>query len=101
MPLQLDSTVQYLLGYDSKTKTWWRADVSGYTTIDSAYNTYTNQGLPPGPISNPGTDSIEAVVNADPNATKYYFFLVGNDNKMHYAVTNSEHEKNIQKYLDR
>lgn len=101
MPLQLDSTVQYLLGYDTKTKTWWREDVAGFTDTDSPYNTYVHPGLPLGPISNPGTDSIEAVVNADPNATKYFFFLVGNDNKMHYAVTSAEHQKNIEKYLNR
>ncbi len=99
MPLQVDATIQYLLGYQPGEKSWWKRHLSlADLKIDSPYNTYINTGLPPGPISNPGIDAIEAVVNADPK-TPYLFYITGNDNKMHYAKTGEEHAKNVQKFL--
>lgn len=98
-PLQADATVQYALGYQVKEKRWWKR----YTDLDdlkieSPYNTYKNPGLPPGPICSPGVSSIEAVVNAD-DETPYFFYLHDKEGNVHYAKTNEEHEKNIQKYL--
>ncbi len=100
MPLQVDATVQYALGYQPAEKTWWKK----YLTLDdlkinNPYNTYVNEGLPPGPICNPGLDAIDAVLNADPS-TPYLFYITGNDNKMHYAKTAEEHQKNIDKYIN-
>jgi UPF0755 protein len=99
MPLQVDATVQYALGYQPNEKSWWKK----YLTLDdlkfdSPYNTYTHPGLPPGPICSPGLDAINAAANADPS-TPYLFYITGNDNKMHYAKTSEEHERNIQKYI--
>jgi UPF0755 protein len=100
MPLQVDATVQYVLGYQPAEKTWWKRHLSLQDLkVDSAYNTYINAGLPPGPICNPGIDAIEAVVNAD-TSTPYLFYITGNDNKMHYASTSAEHQRNIEKYLN-
>lgn len=57
MPLQLDSTVNYALGRN-------RARVSqAQTHTNSPYNTYLHQGLPPGPIANPGLDAIDAALH--------------------------------------
>ncbi|MFR6111832.1 MAG: endolytic transglycosylase MltG [Dialister invisus] len=60
MPLQIDATVQYALGRQKEELTI--AD----TKIDSPYNTYERQGLPPGPISSPGMDAVRAVLDAAP-----------------------------------
>jgi len=65
--------------------------------IDSLYNTYTNIGLPPGPISNPGLESITAAIY--PAATDYLFYLHDKTGAVHYAKTSEEHNANIQKYL--
>lgn len=100
-PLDLDATVQYALGYDPIKKTWWkRALLSSDTKITSPYNTYRFAGLPPGPICNPGLDSINAILQADPN-TPYWFYISSRDGTtMHYARTAEEHQRNIELYLD-
>ena len=64
---------------------------------DSPYNTYTNKGLPPTPISNPGLSSIEAAVN--PTKTNYLFYLSDKKGIMHYAIDHDGHVENKAKYL--
>ncbi len=67
MPLQVDSTVNYITGKSD-------AGVAiKDTKIDSPYNTYKYKGLPAGPISNPGIDSITAAVY--PTKTEYLYYL--------------------------
>lgn len=68
MALQMCSTVQYILGEPKAVLTV--AD----TKIQSPYNTYINQGLPPGPICSPGLASIEAALN--PADTDYLYFVL-------------------------
>jgi UPF0755 protein len=92
MPLQVDASLGYLTGKTSEELT--DSDLK----IDSPYNTYINKGLPPGPISNPGLESIVAALN--PVDSKYLYFLTGNDGVMHYAKTFDEHKKNKAKYLN-
>ena len=97
--LQIDATVQYALGYQSEEKTWWKKNLTQEDLdIDSPYNTYKNEGLPPGPIANPGLASIEAVINADAN-TSYLYYISDKNGNMHYARTLEEHQANIDKYL--
>lgn len=98
IPLQIDATVQYAMGYNSQSKTWWPVPLSEDLKIRSPYNTYLNTGLPPGPISNPGFASLEAVVNANEN-TPYLFYIHDKNGKVHYARNSEEHERNVQKYL--
>lgn len=98
-PLQVDATVQYVLGYQSKERTWWKQNLTNQDLkIDSPYNTYINRGLPPGPISNPGLSSILAVIEADIN-TPYWYYLSDKTGKLHFATTLEEHQQNIEKYL--
>ncbi len=67
--------------------------------IDSPYNTRKNKGLPPGPISNPGIESIMAAYY--PVETEYWFYLTTPDTgEVIYAVTNEEHNINRDKYLN-
>ena len=59
------------------------------------YNTYLFEGLPPGPICNPGLDAINAALN--PNDTDYMFFLTDKDGNYYWAETYEEHLINIDK----
>lgn len=92
MPLQIDA----VFGYIKETETF--SPKHSDLTIDSPYNTYTNKGLPPGPISNPGFDSILAA--ATPIDSSYLYYLTGRDGVMRYAKTFADHVTNRRKYLD-
>lgn len=65
--------------------------------IDSPYNTYTNVGFPPTPITNPGLESIYAAAN--PFYSDYLFYLSDTQGNMYYAKTFEEHIENRQ-FLD-
>ncbi len=67
-------------------------------TIDSPYNTYTNFGLPPGPIGMPDISAIEAVLN--PAEHKYYYMCASVENigQHEFAKTLSQHNVNARKY---
>ncbi len=65
--------------------------------IVDAYNTYEGVGLPPGAIGNPGTDAIDAVLEAYETETKYYYFYANvNTGITYYAATLEEHNANIE-----
>ncbi|MBU6310374.1 endolytic transglycosylase MltG [Patescibacteria group bacterium] len=90
MPLQVDAVFGYIRGIDTYSPSF--ADLE----IDSPYNTYKNAGLPPGPINNPGIDTIRAALEPEPSP--YLYYLTGADGTMHYARTFTEHVAN-RKYL--
>lgn len=92
MPLQVDAVFGHIFGRDTYSPSY--ADLA----VDSPYNTYTHKGLPPGPISNPGLDSLEAALH--PEQTEYLYYLTGKDGLMHYAATHTGHQANRKKYLD-
>ena len=92
MPLQVDAVFPYIMGKNTFELT--REDLQ----FDSPYNTYKYKGLPPGPINNPGLDSILAA--ATPAKTKYVYFLSDKDGNFHYAVSYAQHLANKKKYLD-
>src|SRR5690606_11850357 len=92
MALQSDATVNYLTGKgETRSK---GSDLE----IDSPYNTYKYRGLPPGPICNPGFDSISAAIN--PKANDYLYFITDNTGRAVFAETFDQHKANIAKYLD-
>lgn len=66
--LGIDATVRFV------TRNWTRPILKSELELASPYNTYTNFGLPPGPIGNPGKESIEAAVR--PASTDYRFYVV-------------------------
>ena len=63
----------------------------------SRYDTYDNEGLPPGPICNPGMEAIKAALK--PYDTSYYFFCHDKYGNAYYASTIYEHEANLE-YID-
>ncbi|MFI5260763.1 MAG: endolytic transglycosylase MltG [Candidatus Paceibacteria bacterium] len=91
MPLQVDAVFGYI--FDRATYSPSFADLK----VASPYNTYLHTGLPPGPIDNPGLDSLEAAAN--PTKTSYLYYLTGKDGFMHYATTYAGHQANQKKYL--
>lgn len=91
MPLQVDAVFGYIFNRDTYSPSF--EDLK----VNSPYNTYTHKGLPPGPISNPGLESIQAAIN--PAKTNYLYYLTGSDDLMHYATTYSGHVANQNKYL--
>ncbi|MDD4135441.1 MAG: endolytic transglycosylase MltG [Candidatus Shapirobacteria bacterium] len=97
MALQVDASVQYARDSKNKPIDYWQPINSSDISIISSYNTYKNPGLPPGPICNPGYDSIYAAFH--PTESNYLYYITGNDNQMHYAITLEEHDSNIDKYL--
>ncbi|GIW63011.1 MAG: aminodeoxychorismate lyase [Patescibacteria group bacterium] len=98
-PLQVDATVQYVLGYSDDEKTYWKKNLTKKDLeVDSPYNTYKYKGLPPAPICNPGLDSIKSVALADVN-TPYWYYLADKTGKTHFSKTLQEHNEKINKYL--
>ncbi len=100
IPLEADPTVQYALANDPASVAkhgYWKQELTTQDLdVDSPYNTYRNVGLPPGPIANPGLDSILAVIR--PEQTNYLYFVAKPDGSHAFAETLEEHLQNIQKY---
>lgn len=93
MPLGLDASLQYIYGTSSN---WWPRVLSSNKEANSPYNTYTNLGLPPEPISNPSDQSIMAALN--PTKTKCLYYLHDKNRKIHCSQTYEEHKQLIKKY---
>lgn len=100
MPLQSDPTAIYALtkgeikddGMGPLGRRLLRKDLE----IDSPYNTYKYPGLPPGPICNPGRESIAAVLN--PETHNYVYFVADGTGGHVFAETLAEHESNVAKW---
>jgi UPF0755 protein len=89
MPLQADPTVAYALG-KGPSRLFFR-DLK----VDSPYNTYMYHGLPPGPINNPGRQSLEAALS--PAQTPYLFFVAQGDGTHAFTTTLNDHLSAKQK----
>lgn len=86
MPLQSDITVLYAMQEHKEHVLYTDLE------IDSPFNTYLNQGLTPGPISNASTASIQAAIS--PSDTEYYYFFADQETaEVYYAKTYEEHLK--------
>lgn len=86
MPLQIDATLLYAL------KTRRRLTFKDYA-LPSAYNTYTNKGLPPGPICSPGASSVFAA--AHPAKHKFLYYVAMPNGRHLFAETFEQHKRNI------
>lgn len=94
--LNIDATIIYALDGNidpetGKTKPLTSADLK----MEHPYNTYTVKGMIPGPISNPGRNSLNAAL--DPNETNYYFYVFNPNTGVHLFAKNAkEHDKNVE-----
>lgn len=88
-PLESCATIQYALGERKERLTFKDLE------IKSDYNTYANNGLPPGPIASPGIKSIEAAVN--PSDVDYKYFVSNGDGSHTFSITYDEHLKAIER----
>ena len=89
--LNIDATLMYVLGHKNALTT---EDLN----YDSPYNTNINRGLIPGPITNPGMNSINAALN--PDNTKYHYYVLdtkAEERQHHFSETYDEHVKFINK----
>ncbi len=82
--LNIDATIQYALGERKANLTYEDLE------IDSPYNTYKYSGLPVGPISNPGLNSLKAAIW--PESTDYYYYALGNDGVHHFSENAQQHQ---------
>ncbi len=87
--LQSDTTYTYIDNVITPNKD----DADDYTAVTQAYDTYSCEGLPAGPICSPGLIAINAALY--PAESDYYYFLASEDGAFFYAQTNEEHEQNI------
>ena len=85
MKLQADPTIQYIIPGPPKTLS--NRDLR----IKSDYNTYQNYGLPPGPINNPGIESIKAALY--PEDTNFLFFVAQGDGSHAFTTNEKDHEE--------
>ena len=93
IPLQSDPTVIYgLPAFDGNLH---KKDLSS----PSPYNTYRVQGLPPGPIANPGIQAIRATLY--PSDSRSLYFVSRNDGTHQFSATLIEHNKAVEKYQKR
>jgi UPF0755 protein len=93
MVLATDPTVIYAALLNNRYRgTIYRSDLQ----YDSPYNTYRNQGLPPGPICNPGLASLQAALH--PASTDYLFFVSDNRAHHNFSRTEAEHARNVAAY---
>lgn len=96
MLLQADPTVQYAVGQPGN---WWKNPLTlADLQYDSPYNTYVYSGLPPGPISSVGVNTLQAVAN--PTPSEYFFFVADCNAEVAgthlFSVTYEEHLVKVQ-----
>lgn len=92
MPLQVDAVFPYIMG-----KNTYQVSLEDLK-IDDPYNTYKNKGLPPGPITNPGLNSIIAAL--EPIESDYFYYLSDRQGNLYYAVDFEGHKRNRVLYLN-
>ncbi len=93
MKLECDPTILYALRLQGPRAGRLRTKDLKY---DSPYNTYLYAGLPPGPIANPGRESLEAALY--PAAADYLYFVSRNDGSHQFSRTLFEHNRAVKKY---
>jgi UPF0755 protein len=95
MKMDADPTVQYAIGYNFLQQTWWTNPLSLLDLqVNSAYNTYRYEGLPPTPIASPSAGALRAV--ASPSESNYLFFRARCDGSgfHEFSETFEEHLQN-------
>ncbi|MBA2765330.1 MAG: endolytic transglycosylase MltG [Thermoleophilaceae bacterium] len=92
IPLGIDATIRFATG------NWTEPLKESELAIESPYNTRLNQGLPPGPIGNPGLASLEAAAKPDKTDFLYYVVKPDSDGAHAFAETDEQFQQDVQKY---
>ncbi len=95
MLLQVDATLQYALGNEEDG--WWPLPTSEDKYIESPFNTYQEEGLPPAPIATPSLASINAALH--PQKTTCLYYLHDSRGRIHCSVNYQGHVSNVNRYL--
>ncbi|HZJ65621.1 MAG TPA: endolytic transglycosylase MltG [Kofleriaceae bacterium] len=102
--LETDPTIRYgcIVPVQKSTpcQQWDKRDRLHRAQLDdkaNPYNTYQHEGLPPGPIANPGKGSIEATLS--PDGSEYLYFVARDARNHAFARTFDEHKRNVDKYM--
>ena len=90
--LQCDSTVNYIEAHEAELSI-----LGTYNMLSESYDTYKIEGLPIGPICNPGADAIKAAMQ--PAETGFYYFLHDSEGRIYLAETLEQHEANARNHL--
>ena len=99
--LEADPTVQYALGFALSENRYWKKGLTlKDLRMEHPYNTYKNEGLPPGPICNPSAPSVEAVLNPTPDFTAIYF-VADSGGKHVFSSTFEQHKAHIRRIRGR
>jgi UPF0755 protein len=91
MPMAACPTVLYAIGDENKHSLYFK-DLK----VNSLYNTYLKEGLPPTPIASPGEKAFRAAIR--PAKTPYYYFVAKGDGSHYFSRTLAEHNANTRKY---
>lgn len=98
MRLQADPTVQYAVGFDPVTDSWWKSRLTrADLQLPSPYNTYVHEGLPPGPIANPGLSSLEAAAYPMPSNELFFVADCEQDGAHLFSETYEQHVTNVER----
>ncbi len=89
--LQIDATIQYILGETKEFLTYDDLEV------DSPYNTYQHAGLPPGPIAAPGEASIKAALYPEDSDYFFYNYKYDDSGEHYFSHTYEEHLQNVRR----
>jgi len=99
MPLQLDATLQYARGGKVNESKWWPKVVPKDKFIESPFNTYENQGLPPTPIANSSAEAVVAALN--PRVTNCMFYFHDSKGKFYCTDTYEAHVEKLKEIYGR
>ncbi|MFF2024588.1 endolytic transglycosylase MltG [Streptomyces sp. NPDC058171] len=89
MPLQMDSTINYVLHQNTSSN-------NNDARVDTPYNTYTRTGLPPTPIASPGDEALRAAVAPPPGDWLYFVTVKPGDTR--FTVEYEEHQRNVTEF---
>lgn len=93
MKLQMDSTAQYGMGQHEDGSVWSTDEA---LSDDNPWNTYVIEGLPKGPIANPGRDAISAALNPEPGDWLYFVAINLDTRESAFSVTQEEHDASVE-----
>ena len=95
IPLQCDPTTVYAALLENRYRgAIHRSDLAS----TNPYNTYTHAGLPPGPVTNPGADSLSAALHPAESSFLYFVAKPDGSGSHHFSATLEEHEKAVELY---